>query len=301
MKILQFTIPVPLNKSIITQAELLPHFYPHLHRHHEIQVTWVQQGEGTLIAENNMTAFKGGEIYWLGANQPHLFKSDASYFLPTSKKKVKAQTLFFDPAKTMAPLFALPELKKLRSFIENHQAGFKVPERRRNEVSAKINEVSSCSGTEQLISFLQLLGIFSRCRDLEPLSTGIINRPVSESEGLKIGAVFNYIIEHADRTITLEEVAAEANMTPQAFCRYFKKHTRHTFITFLNQVRINNACRKLTDGKYENIAAIAYETGFNSVTSFNRVFRSITRFSPSAYRSTYFQNTIEKDRTDSAH
>lgn len=87
MKVLQFTIPVPLDKSIIVQKDVLPYFYPHLHRHQEIQLTWIQQGEGTLVADNNMHPFRPSEIYWLGANQPHIFKSEASYFQPKSRKK----------------------------------------------------------------------------------------------------------------------------------------------------------------------------------------------------------------------
>ncbi len=89
MKVLQFTLPVPHDKTVIVQKDVLPHFYPHLHRHQEIQLTWIQQGEGTLVAENNMYSFRSGEIYWLGVNLPHVFKSDPSYFVPSSRKKVQ--------------------------------------------------------------------------------------------------------------------------------------------------------------------------------------------------------------------
>jgi hypothetical protein len=48
MKVLQFTIPVSREKTFIVQKDVLPHFYPHLHRHNEIQLVWVMKGEGTL-------------------------------------------------------------------------------------------------------------------------------------------------------------------------------------------------------------------------------------------------------------
>ena len=69
MRVLQFTIPVAHEKNIIVQRDVLPHFYPHLHRHNEIQLTWVQQGEGTLVADNNMHTFRGNEIF-LDLGQP---------------------------------------------------------------------------------------------------------------------------------------------------------------------------------------------------------------------------------------
>ena len=73
MKVLPFTIPVPHDRTIIVQHEVLPYFYTYLHRHAEIQITWIQKGEGTLLAGNSMHPFKADEIYLLGANLPHLF------------------------------------------------------------------------------------------------------------------------------------------------------------------------------------------------------------------------------------
>ncbi len=72
-------------------------------------------------------------------------------------------------------------------------------------------------------------------------------------------------------------------MTPQAFCRYFKKHTRLTFIAFVNEVRINEACKKLVSGKFDSVAAVALDCGYSNITNFNRVFKSVTKQSPSSY------------------
>jgi AraC-like DNA-binding protein len=290
VKVLQFTIPVPVNRTIITQTEVLPHFYPHLHRHHEIQLTWIQEGDGTLIAENNMHNFSSNEIYWLGANQPHLFKSDPSYFLPRSKKLARALTVFFDPGGSLSYLFDLPELKNIKKFIQQHPSGFKVPANMVAAVSEQMLRIKTNSGVDQVMAFLDILKRLSTCKNLLPLASSLQLRQYSEHEGLKIGRIFNYIMQNADKSIKLEDVAAQAHMTPQAFCRYFKKHTRHTFISFLNEVRINKACKKLTDGDYESISDVAYDCGFNSVTSFNRVFKTVTSLSPSEYLGKFLKN-----------
>ncbi len=92
------------------------------------------------------------------------------------------------------------------------------------------------------------------------------------------------------KQISLIDVARQAHMTPPAFCRYFKKHTRHTFLSFLNEVRINEACKKLTDGSNQNIAVIAYNCGFNSITNFNKVFKTRKPASPpTSYLNAYFK------------
>ncbi len=128
MKVLPFTIPVPHDHSIIVQEEVLPHFYTHLHRHAEIQVTWIQKGRGTLLAGNNMHVFREDEIYVLGANLPHLFKSDPVYFQPDSGLEVRTVTIFFNPSGKLAALFNLPEMKTIKTFITQNQSGFKVPD-----------------------------------------------------------------------------------------------------------------------------------------------------------------------------
>jgi len=290
MKVLQFTIPVPRDKTVIVQKDVLPHFYPHLHRHQEIQLTWIQQGEGTLVAENNMYSFRGGEIYWLGVNLPHVFKSDPSYFSPSSCKKVQTLNIFFNAKGQLDSFFDLPEIKNVKNFLQNQQSGFKVPPEHVEEIAARMLRIQQTTGIDQLVHFIELLKQLSSYQELAPLSARSQPIAYSEHEGIRIGAIYNYIMQQYDRPITLEDVAKQAHMTPQAFCRYFKRHTLHTFVSFLNEVRINEACKKLTDGQYDSIATVAYNCGFNSITNFNRVFKSVTGKSPSEYVDSYLQN-----------
>ncbi|HTI58356.1 AraC family transcriptional regulator [Mucilaginibacter sp.] len=288
MKVLQFTIPVAHDKSVIVQEEDMPHFYPHLHRHKEAQVTWIQQGEGTLIAGNNMHAFKAGEVYFIGADQPHLFKSNPEYFQTESKLSIKALTVFFDPNGAMAPMFELPEMKAFKDFILQHKLGFKLPPEYVAKISRAMLDIKSSKGSDQLIQFLQMMRILSSM-PVKPghLSDFGLSQSINEAEGIRISNIYNYILQHYARAITLDDVAREACMTPQAFCRYFKKHTRHTFVSFLNEMRINEACKKLTGNKYESISVVAYKCGFSSITNFNRVFKSVMGSSPREYLDRY--------------
>ena len=128
MKVLQFTIPVPRDHTVIVQKDILPYFYPHLHRHEEIQLTWIQQGEGTLVTENNMYSFRSGEIYWLGVNIPHVFKSDPSYFCTLQpEKRSEPSTSFFNAKGQLDSFFDLPEIKNVKTFLQNQQSGIQGP------------------------------------------------------------------------------------------------------------------------------------------------------------------------------
>lgn len=296
MKVLQFTIPVAGNKNIILRHEVLPHFYPHLHRHDEIQLTWIKKGEGTLVVDNNMHPFSSNQIYYLGANQPHVFKSDPVYFKSKSKRKVESLTIHFNPNGKLSHLFSLEEMKAAVLFLQKHSNGFVVPDKHVDEVAQKMVAVSKSNGMDQLIAFVDLLKRFSTIARLKELSRSTALNTVSEHDGIRLSNIYHFIMANYAKQITLEDVAKQAHMTTQAFCRYFKKRTQHTFVSFLNEVRINEACKKLTmqDLHSVSISSIAYNCGFNTITNFNRVFRSVVGESPREYMDHYFKSTYEE-------
>jgi AraC-like DNA-binding protein len=155
-------------------------------------------------------------------------------------------------------------------------------------------DIQSATGPDQLIHFLQLLRTLQAIPiKPEPLSASGISHGITESEGIRISNIYNYILQHYSEAITLDDVAREACMTPQAFCRYFKKHTGYTFISFLNEMRINEACKKLTGNKYESISVVAYKCGFTSITNFNRVFKCVMGNSPRGYLDSYLNKVGE--------
>src|SRR5690606_40598669 len=86
--------------------------------------------------------------------------------------------------------------------------------------------------------------------------------------------------------IYLEEVAAIASMAPSSFSRYFKTHANKTFSEFVSEIRIGHACKLLIE-KEINIAEACYESGFQTLSNFNRQFKAITRQSPYDYKKAY--------------
>ncbi len=296
MKVLQFTIPVPGDKNIIIRRDILPYFYPHLHRHDEIQITWIQKGEGTLVVDNNMHPFSHNQIYYIGANQPHVFKSDPIYFAPKSMRQVQALSIHFNPKGKLNGLFELEEMNMALSLLTKRNNGFMIPDSHVSDVAHKMQMISKCKGIDQMIALMELLKKFSSTAKLKELSTTSTLNTVSEHDGLRLSHIYNYILANHAKAITLEDVAKQAHMTPQAFCRYFKKRTLHTFVSFLNEVRINEACKKLTTGDVgsTSISHIAYNCGFNTITNFNRVFKSVIGKSPSEYLENYFRSTYEE-------
>jgi AraC-like DNA-binding protein len=74
-----------------------------------------------------------------------------------------------------------------------------------------------------------------------------------------------------------------ANLSPKAFCRYFKSKTRKTFYNFLLEVRVAHACNLLLE-KDMTVYEVCYESGFNNLSNFNRYFKKIINKTPFEYK-----------------
>jgi AraC-like DNA-binding protein len=102
----------------------------------------------------------------------------------------------------------------------------------------------------------------------------------------KFLGVRKYINEHCTENLTLDELALYAGFSKYHFSRLFYDFTGATFYDYLMKRRIINAEALLCDPNL-SILEIAMQSGFNSLATFNRNFRSIKKCTPSEYRSMY--------------
>jgi AraC-like DNA-binding protein len=291
MKVLQFTIPVLKDNSIHVQEDILPHFYEHLHRHNETQITWILKGEGTLITRNSMQRFNEGDVFIIGANQPHLFKSDPAFFRKNKKLRIHSLNIFFNPNGFISRLLAFPEIRSIRKFIDASSYGMQAYEKDQKKLYQQILKLKNSSSGFRFAAFIELLQEMADINKWKNLSRDSFKSSITDSEGLRMNDVYQYTMANYTENITLEQIAKVAFLTAQSFCRYFKKHTSKTYITFLNEVRINEACKRLMDNRFGSISEIAYQSGFNNVVSFNRVFKSMMKRSPRTYMKEYQKET----------
>ena len=289
MKVVQFTIPVSQEHSIMVQEDKMPYFYNHLHRHNETQITWILKGEGTLIAGTCMKRFQSGDIYIFGANQPHILKSDPVYFDKNSTREVHALTVFVDLRGPFGRILDLPEMNNVKKFMEATRTGIQVPSSHLQAVIEKMIMVKEARNGIRLACFIQLLQALCSIKKYKTLSTTHTEYAITESEGLRMNDIYQYTMSHFTENITLKQIAGVAHLTPQAFCRYFKKHTLKTYVAFLNEVRINEACKKIVSESFDSLASVAYQTGFTNAVTFNRVFKKITGQPPKKFLTEYMQ------------
>ncbi|MGL5233313.1 MAG: AraC family transcriptional regulator [Empedobacter falsenii] len=292
MKSLQFSVPDNNNKSIGIQEDIMSHFYPYFHRHDDTQIMWIVKGHGTLAIEQNLLNFQDGDIFYLGANQAHVFKAD---FKKNEKHKVHAISIFFDPYKKISGILDLPEFGELKDFISNSEVGFQVAQDLKTEISDKIKALQKLKGIEQILCFVEILNklMLNKAQHI-PLSAGKNQANHISDNDKRIIDAQSYIKKNfTQQKLTLNDIAEQACLTPQAFCRSFKKRTGITYIQYLNELRVQRACKLLTSSAMSSISSVAFNSGFNSLTNFNRVFRSVMKSSPKEYLKRYKETILD--------
>ncbi len=110
------------------------------------------------------------------------------------------------------------------------------------------------------------------------------DRTAESREEFILDGIAAYIEDHYIDTITLNGLAGMSGMNKFKFCRAFKSRFRQSYTSFLNSIRIKNAVHLLNASSL-SITEIAYFVGYNNVTHFERIFRTIHGKSPREYRS----------------
>ncbi len=276
MKVFPFKIPKPVDEHLIVQTDKEPIFYNRLHQHEEIQISYVINGNGKLLAGDSIHPFVKGDIFVIGSNLPHIFKSIAS---TTDALMV---SVFFTENTFGNEFFNMPYFKEIQPFFKNSITGFKVISNEKN-IGRTLLTIKAQKKINRFVAFLQLLDRISHA-EKEPLTKFVYAKTLTSNEGERLQVIFDFVFKNFHKPISLKEMSEMAFMTPNAFCRFFKQRTNKTFFEFLIELRIEHACQLLNSKKELNINYISDLSGFNSISNFNKKFKKIKGVSPSEYQ-----------------
>lgn len=101
-----------------------------------------------------------------------------------------------------------------------------------------------------------------------------------------IHSACNYIVENVTGELTQTQVAEYVGLSTFYFSKLFKQYMHMTFPAYLSSLRVKSATSLLLD-KSLSITDCAFMSGFQSTTTFNKVFRDITGYSPREFRKLY--------------
>ncbi len=263
----------------------------HYHAHYEL--FYVIKSSGRRFVGDNISNFTDGDLVFLGSNLPHLWKNPEHYYSKEFKEKnVEAICLQFDRNAFGESFFDIPEMVNIRKMLESANRGICIKGEAKDAVIKLLLAMLNQNPYEKFISLMDILSVISFSKENEPLATIAFTNSYYHPTQERMSKVFEFIANNYKRNISLEEVAAYAGMSKAGFCRHFKSSTIKTFVEYLNEVKINYACRLIVDQDL-NISEVSYECGFNNISYFNRTFKSIIGCTPSEYKNK-FNNLLKK-------
>ena len=263
-------------------------YFPDLwHFHPEIEILYIRKGCGTKYVGDGINPFYPGEIVILGSNTPHVWSCNPDYLNPENNLVSSAVCIQFIENLITKSLSDIPELFKINELLNESQKGIQVINKTQDTIIKYIEEMINQTGMKRFISLLTILDIISTSKDIRYLSsTGYKPLIINSEDRDRMETIFRYVIQNYPNKIQIEKVASLVNLTPPSFCRYFKSRTTKVFSSFVNEVRIGNSSRMLTENRI-TISQVSFATGFNYLSNFNRQFKKIKGMTPSEFLRKY--------------
>ncbi len=265
--------------SFLIKEEHFNRFDIPWHLHPEFELSLLFQGDGKLNVGDQISDIGEQELVLLGPNLPHSWFGNLNA-RPGSKSK---QIVIQFPQDFLGNgFFQQHAFTKIADLLHRSARGLIFSEPEKTRVARKIRRMLHMPDFERTMELLNVLHILAQGRHYRILSSIGYSSQLNEHESARLNNIYKFILENFRNYLDLKTVARYANMTPQAFSKYFRERTRKNYITFLNEVKIGYACRLITEKKM-NISQICYECGYTNLSNFNRQFRRIMDLTPSQY------------------
>lgn len=288
--ILQRLIHEP-GKSFIVFHEKEPYFTSPWHHHPEYELVLILKSTGKRIIGDHEGRFEPGDLVLIGSKLPHVYTNDEAIIKGEIPGGAEAIVIQFLPDFLGGDFFDAPEASAISALLKKSDHGLNFRGEKNTLIMEEMKKMPGLDILDRLISLINILTILAESNDYSLLSRNDFSGNKEHYTSHKSKLVTEYIQQNFKKDIPIERISKIADMTPANFCTYFKSYYRQTFAEYLNKIRIGHAGIMLEDAD-KTISEIAYECGFNNLSTFNRLFKKIHGASPTSYRESIIPKTI---------
>ncbi len=274
-------------RSFLVRKDIGAPVYSMWHQHAEIELFLIRDGQGgMMIGDHEMSIDGSTQMLILGSNLPHTM----SYGNQSTDQEVEAVVVHFVPS-VLGAFYELPEMAPIRNLLKIAERGIVVKGETLQKIEKEMFALVDDEPSQSILRLLQLLHTIAVSQEYELIaSQGYTTTHNRETDSSRMSKIYNYVLENYQHDISVQEVADIIHFAKGSFCRYFKQRTGKTFMDFLIEVRIGNACKLLMENEM-NINEIAYACGYNNISNFFHQFKALKGCSPSRYQKNYFGYT----------
>ena len=287
MRILEGIMQGSLEKTVLEQDFPFRLFFndgntstPH-HFHEDIEIIYLVEGNLKVVVNKDTYHLISGEILIIGSGEVHCFFKQTEF---SKRAVIQFRMSIYDnflsgtkDNRIIKPMFTRSKLLA---------CGSEVHDLLEKQIVEIIDEYGKAKEGYKLVlkaRLYDLAVILLRYMPKEVCSPG---DEMGQMERLKkLDMVFAYVERNHQNHIGLDEISKVAGFSKYHFTRFFKENTGMTFLDYLNNFRITKSEWYLMYDT-NSIIEVAYKSGFNSVKTFNRVFKNLKGCAPMEYRKT---------------
>lgn len=251
------------------------------HHHAEVELTLITRGAGQRFVGDSIERFGPGDLVLLGEHLPHTWHSR-----PRRRARVGSIVIQFRAGFLGDQFLRTPEVARLTRLLERAARGLSFSGDVAAAVAARMEAMRRERELPRLLSLLACLDDLSRCRGARPLASAGYRPTHRTADARRLDRVWKLVTTTLDAPVSQAEVAHALRMTPEGFSRFFKRATGRTFVSYTQELRVGEACRRLIETD-EPVTGVCFASGFGNLSNFNRVFRRIKGVTPRAFRRAY--------------
>ncbi|MFC3853834.1 helix-turn-helix domain-containing protein [Salinispirillum marinum] len=261
------------------------------HYHKEYELHLLVSTRGKAFVGDYIGPFAPGCLVLTGPNLPHNWIT-----LGDMGSGIRDRVINFSHEFMVSLMQSIPEARQLETMLESSVYGLQFTPHVTEQVLPLFEEVSQSEGFSRVAAFLKIMAHLAASKAYTTLSSRRYNHQHDQKTIAHINRVVNYITQNFTQDITLEDAAAQLNMGPVVFSRFFHRATGQRFKDVVLQLRVSKACEylEMTDDPVTNIC---FNVGFSNVSNFNRRFLAIKGMTPTEYR----KNIAQRDRRAREH
>ncbi len=250
----------------------------HVHDAHELIL--IRSGSGSFYVGNAIRRFQAGDVFLLAPGVPHWFRCERQ---PAgSPDAYEFVVLQFYKSFLGEQYFDLPEHGSLKRLFAIAGLALSFNGSTRDSLAGWLLSMPQTIGHRRLMLVLWILATLGN----KPDSTSLQQAIAADIELMgkeQLDRIRHFVGEHLRERIYLEDAAALLHMSVATFCRYFKQCTGRTFVSFVQETRIEHACELLKATSLP-IRDVCLDSGFHSMAHFIRVFKRSKGLTPQGFR-----------------
>lgn len=254
-----------------------------VHSHEEFELNLILNGKGVKrVVGDHIGEINDMELVLIGSHVPHAWLTHKYQHIENTAKIFEI-TIQFHKDLLDDKLLQRNQLYYVKDLMDKAVSGVLFGKETIEKIKDRIISITSNKGFYSVIELLTILHELSVSSDMELLCHDCYRESFIHPESDRLELLLKFLNENYQNDITLNQIAQVANMTEVSFSRFIKKRTGKTFIDLLQEIRLGHASRQLIDG-HATVSEIAFRTGFQNLSYFNRVFKAKKGKTPLEFR-----------------